>query len=69
MFFFNIILGMAGVSALFSGFFSDRYGRRTMIVVSSFIFIVGGIICSIGISKNLLLIGRTLLGVAIGKNK
>lgn len=76
---------MAGFSALVSGYLSDRYGRRKMIIVSSFIFIIGGVICGLGNSvsnfifsisgiafgtdfnKFVLLFGRTLLGIAIGK--
>lgn len=57
---------MAGISALFAGKFSDKYGRRKMIIISSFIFVAGAIVCSIGFSKYILLFGRTLLGIAIG---
>jgi SP family myo-inositol transporter-like MFS transporter 13 len=62
----SITPGMAGVSALFAGKFSDMYGRRRMIIISSLIFVVGAGICGIGISKYILLIGRILLGIAIG---
>lgn len=60
------MLGMAGVGALFAGKFSDMYGRRRMIIISSFIFTIGAIICGIGVSKFILLFGRILLGIAIG---
>ncbi|KAI6204518.1 hypothetical protein M3Y94_00683700 [Aphelenchoides besseyi] len=62
----SITPGMAGVSALFAGKFSDNFGRRRMIIVSSMIFVVGALICGIGLSKWILLIGRILLGIAIG---
>lgn len=58
---------MAGVSALSAGMLSDMFGRRRMIISSSFIFVVGAIICSIGVDKIVLLVGRVLLGIAIGK--
>src|SRR4051812_19781697 len=57
---------MAGVGALGAGKLSDLYGRRRMIIASSFIFIVGALVCSIGISRWILLFGRVLLGIAIG---
>ncbi|KAI6239318.1 Proton myo-inositol cotransporter [Aphelenchoides fujianensis] len=62
----SITPGMAGVSALFAGKCSDKWGRRRMIIVSSLIFVVGAGICGVGISKYILLIGRILLGIAIG---
>jgi SP family myo-inositol transporter-like MFS transporter 13 len=58
---------MAGIGALFAGKFSDMYGRRRMIIISSLIFVVGAFICGIGVNKFILLAGRILLGVAIGK--
>lgn len=57
---------MAGIGAIFAGKFSDMFGRRNLIIVSSFIFILGSFICSIGFNKIILLIGRTFLGIAIG---
>jgi SP family myo-inositol transporter-like MFS transporter 13 len=62
----SITPGMAGISALLAGTLSDMFGRRRMIISSSFIFVVGAIICSIGIDKYVLLVGRILLGIAIG---
>uniref|UniRef100_A0A915E923 Major facilitator superfamily (MFS) profile domain-containing protein n=1 Tax=Ditylenchus dipsaci TaxID=166011 RepID=A0A915E923_9BILA len=62
----SITPGMAGLSALLAGNFSDKYGRRKMIIISSFIFVVGALVCSVGVSKVILLVGRILLGVAIG---
>ncbi len=57
---------MAGVGALGAGKFSDIYGRKRLIIVSSLVFVVGALVCSIGVSKWILLFGRILLGIAIG---
>ncbi|CAK5083529.1 unnamed protein product [Meloidogyne enterolobii] len=41
-------------------------GMAGMIILSTIIFAVGAFVCAIGISKWILLIGRILLGIAIG---
>lgn len=58
---------MATIGALLSGPASDYFGRKKVILASSFIFTMGGIICGIAFEKYILLVGRTLLGIAIGK--
>ncbi|KAI1716877.1 sugar transporter domain-containing protein [Ditylenchus destructor] len=62
----SITPGMAGLSALGAGKFSDMYGRRRMIIISCLIFVVGALFCAIGMHKLILLFGRILLGIAIG---
>lgn len=58
--------GMAGVGALIAARLSDAYGRRRLILASSALFSAGALICAVGYSKWILLIGRLLLGFAIG---
>ncbi|CAB3398337.1 unnamed protein product [Caenorhabditis bovis] len=62
----SITPGMAAVGALFSGTGSDRYGRRTIIIGSTIIFIIGAVVCAIAWTKVIMLIGRIFLGVGIG---
>src|SRR4051794_40051568 len=58
--------GMAGVSALVAGQMSDRLGRKKSIMISSLLFALGSLICSIGLSKWILLVGRLIQGASIG---
>src|SRR3569623_1073633 len=57
---------MGGIAALFAIVPADKYGRKLVIFSSSIIFTFESIICAVSFSKWFLLIGRILLGVAIG---
>ncbi|VDK31273.1 unnamed protein product [Gongylonema pulchrum] len=56
----------AAVGALFAGLASDKLGRRPVIIAASFVFTVGAVVCAAAVNKIILLIGRILLGLAIG---
>lgn len=47
--------------------FLDRFGRRKAILLSGMIFTVGSIIMGAAPSKEVLLIGRIVVGIAVGK--
>lgn len=55
------IFGAAGAGRL-----GDRFGRRRMIVASAIAFAVGSLVCAFSDSVALLVIGRLLLGLAVG---
>lgn len=59
-------LGFAAVGSLLSASGSDYYGRKKTIVVSSLAFTVGASICALAPEKITLIIGRIILGLAIG---
>lgn len=75
-----INLAFAAVGSLFAGNLSDRFGRRMMIIGSSVVFTAGGIVWLVffnliyfieyfsgaATGKPVLLLGRVLLGLAIG---
>ncbi|KAI6208949.1 hypothetical protein M3Y96_00169000 [Aphelenchoides besseyi] len=64
-----IVAGMpiaAAIGALFAGKLSDQFGRRIVILGSSLIFGFGSLVCAGAMSKLMLLIGRLLLGLALG---
>uniref|UniRef100_A0A914DKL1 Major facilitator superfamily (MFS) profile domain-containing protein n=1 Tax=Acrobeloides nanus TaxID=290746 RepID=A0A914DKL1_9BILA len=58
--------GIAGIGSLVAGTASDLFGRKKVIVGASIIFTIGGAICAAAFNKPILLIGRVLLGFAIG---
>ncbi|VDK72069.1 unnamed protein product [Litomosoides sigmodontis] len=62
----SITPGTAAIGSLFAGPASDYFGRKKIILSSSVAFIVGAFICAIAPQKLTLLIGRFLLGFAIG---
>ncbi|XP_034254841.1 proton myo-inositol cotransporter-like isoform X3 [Thrips palmi] len=59
-------IGAALVFSLVGGWFSDRYGRRTAILVSGVIFTLGGIVMGAAPSKEVLLVGRIIIGIGVG---
>jgi SP family myo-inositol transporter-like MFS transporter 13 len=60
--------GMAAIGSLFAGVASDRLGRKKMILGASFLFTVGALVCGGAPDKIVLLIGRVLVGLALGKH-
>ncbi len=60
-----ILLG-AVVGGLSCGWFSDRYGRRSTIIVIAAIFCLGSITASLAPTAVLLGLARIVLGVAVG---
>ncbi|VDK45398.1 unnamed protein product [Anisakis simplex] len=58
--------GMAVIGAVLAGPASDRFGRRPVIILSSLVFTIGGIVCAAAPEKVTLLVGRILLGLGIG---
>ncbi|XP_053282242.1 proton myo-inositol cotransporter isoform X1 [Pleuronectes platessa] len=59
-------VGAAAVSALCGGFLNGWLGRKVCILMSSFIFTIGGIILSFAPDKVVLLVGRITVGLGIG---
>ncbi|MBK2125464.1 sugar porter family MFS transporter [Fangia hongkongensis] len=56
----------AFISALFCGKLGDRYGRKSLLITTAFLFVVGSVICAIAGSSIMLCLGRAILGVAVG---
>ncbi|MBX9578243.1 MAG: sugar porter family MFS transporter [Chthoniobacterales bacterium] len=56
----------AVIGTLITGFFSQHWGRKKIMLLSALIFIAGSLLCSLSTSADQLLLARTLFGVAIG---
>jgi MFS transporter, SP family, galactose:H+ symporter len=54
------------VGALTGGRLSDRVGRRLTLLMTSIIFIAGAILCAAAPSLGVLVVGRAIVGLAIG---
>lgn len=59
------ILG-AWIFSIIAGSFSDKFGRRNVILWSSFIFTFGSLLMGFAKDKYTLLVGRLIIGAAIG---
>jgi MFS transporter, SP family, galactose:H+ symporter len=62
----SVVLVGAAIAALSGGRLADRFGRRTMLVVTAIIFVAGAMVCAVAPSLNVLLIGRLIVGLGIG---
>jgi len=56
----------AALGALGAGRMSYAFGRRRALISSAFLFVAGGLICALAASVSALIIGRAMLGLAIG---
>lgn len=56
----------AAFGALFGGRLSDRWGRRTAIIIFAILFFVGTIFCVAAPAMEVLVVGRVMLGLAVG---
>ena len=59
-------LAGAAVGAMFGGAVADRFGRRAVMLVLAFWFVVGSVLCAVAQTLTVLIAGRGLLGICIG---
>ena len=59
-------IGTAILGALLGGFLNQRFGRKPMLVLSGMVFTVGAVIMGVAHSREVLLIGRLVVGFGIG---
>ncbi|KAH9508165.1 hypothetical protein Btru_054911 [Bulinus truncatus] len=58
-------VGAAAVFALFAGFTCDYLGRKITIMIASLVFVAGAVVMGAAQSKEMLLIGRIVVGAGI----
>ncbi|XP_057692171.1 proton myo-inositol cotransporter-like isoform X2 [Corythoichthys intestinalis] len=59
-------VGAAAISSLGGGFCNGLLGRRLCTLLASFIFTIGGFIMTFAPNKEVLLVGRIIIGLGIG---
>ncbi len=62
----GIVLVGAVLGAVVAGSLSDRFGRRRVILVTALAFVIGALLSAFATAVSGLLVGRLLIGVAIG---
>ncbi|KAL0090295.1 general substrate transporter [Phycomyces blakesleeanus] len=66
----ELVVGATTLGAIFGGFFagllSDKMGRKILVIISSVIFIAGALLLALAPSYGVLLLGRLVVGVAVG---
>ena len=62
----GIVLVGAVIGASIAGSLSDRFGRRLVILITALVFVAGAVISGLAGSVGVLLVGRLMIGVAIG---
>ena len=62
----SIALIGAAIGALFSGWLSDRFGRKPVIMVADVLFTAGSIVMAVAPTIAWLMVGRLIIGLGIG---
>ncbi|XP_072048202.1 proton myo-inositol cotransporter-like [Amphiura filiformis] len=62
----SITVGTAAIGSTLGGFLSDSIGRRKTVLIGSGTFVVGAVLMGLTPNKELLLIGRMIVGIGIG---
>lgn len=62
----SMTIAAAWICSMFSGSLSDRWGRKVTILISAIVFAVGSLVMGAALNKWMLLVGRLIVGAAIG---
>ena len=60
-------IGAAFIFALLGGVLNDLLGRKIVTIIASFVFTVGAVVLAVAQGVVLLIVGRFILGIGIGK--
>lgn len=62
----SVLLFGAAAGAVIGGRINDRWGRKNTITLNAVIFLVGTVLCVVAPNLEVLLVGRFVLGLAVG---
>ena len=62
----SVTVAAAAVSALASGILNDWLGRKGVMLLAAVVFTIGAVVMGISSSKEVLLVGRVIVGFGIG---
>ena len=60
-------VGAAAIFALIAGYLTDYIGRKKVVMIASVIFTIGAVIMGASTNKEMLLVGRLVVGAGIGR--
>lgn len=63
----SVTIATAAVFAIVSGFLNEYFGRKLTIVIGSFVFTAGAVVLAVAQNIAMLIAGRAILGIGIGK--
>lgn len=63
----SLAIGPAVIGTFLGGYFNEVIGRKSTLLVSSIVFSIGALVMGCAPSKEILLVGRIVTGVAIGR--
>ena len=63
----SVTIAAAAVSALVSGVLNELFGRKKVMLLAAVVFTAGAVVMGIATSKEVLLVGRLIVGLGIGE--
>lgn len=63
----SVTVGAAAVFALVGGFINDKLGRKPTTLIASVVFLAGALVLGLAQNVAMLLAGRVIVGIGIGK--
>ena len=65
--FVSVTIGLACIFSLIGGIFNDWIGRKPTTLLASLVFTIGALVLGFAYNLAMLIIGRAILGIGIGK--
>jgi MFS family permease len=62
----GVALGASGIGGIIAGALADRFGRRTMLATTIFLYSLGSLVAGLAPNLAVFLLGRTIVGLGVG---